>query len=379
MKKALLIAGFCTFNLSACLSSGSDEKNSSSSQNSASSSSVDAASSSSMLDMSSSNLSSSSATSYAVIHSDLPALKRVVGYIPIWRDAQAILDGPNSKILTHVNLSFLNPDDSTMTFTKARADQTWNKIINTLRPRQAAGLKLIASIGGGAAPSWLGHLVKADKREAYADSLINIMEDFKLDGIDIDLEGAIVSDSGNYNAFVKLLADKVHAKNKLVTAAVAGWQKSYYRGDALAKLDFVNLMAYDYTGPWAPKGVGPHSSYARSIADLESFAAKEGVGKDRITLGVPFYAHQFYTEDGVRQGNSESFGNLLGSFPEAVDMDSVGVRGTVGGIYYYNGRPTMRDKTIKAREYGGIMIWELSQDADGDNSLLKVIADHTKP
>lgn len=204
------------------------------------------------------------------------------------------------------------------------------------------------------------------------------MESEGLDGLDVDLEGSLVADTVNYNPFVRLLADKVHAKNKLVTAAVAGWQKSAYSGSALAKLDFINLMAYDYTGPWSPKGVGPHSSYTKAIADLESFAAKDGVGKDRITLGVPFYAHQFYTEDGVKLGNSVTFSDVLDLFPQAMDQDSAGTRNTLDGIYFYNGRPTIRDKTIKAREFGGIMIWEMGQDATGENSLLKVIADHAK-
>lgn len=368
--------------LCSCLNSHSEEKSSSSSSTSSSSADSSALSSSSDLPLSSGEVSSSSSSStpasYAVLSSPQEALKRVVGYVPTYRDAQAITSGPYFNILTHANISFVNPDDTNMNFAKARNSGSWKKTIAALRPHQDQGLKLMASIGGAAAPAWIATLIKPEHREAFVDSLISFMDSEKLDGLDIDLEGTLVSDTVNYNPFVRLLADKVHAKNKLVTAAVAGWQISAYASSSLAKLDFINLMAYDYTGPWAPKGVGPHSSYTRSIADLQNFSAKEGVGKDRITLGVPFYAHQFYTESGVKAGNSVGFGELLDLYPQALDLDSIGTRNTIEGIYFYNGRITIRDKTLKAREYGGIMIWELGQDATGDNSLLKVIAEHAK-
>jgi hypothetical protein len=43
---------------------------------------------------------------------------------------------------------------------------------------------------------------------------------------------------------------------------------------------------------------------------------------------------------------------------------------------YYNGIPTMRQKTHLAMERaGGVMIWQLGGDARGSKSLLKVIND----
>jgi hypothetical protein len=41
---------------------------------------------------------------------------------------------------------------------------------------------------------------------------------------------------------------------------------------------------------------------------------------------------------------------------------------------FYNGIPTMQRKAELARERaGGVMIWELGQDAAGDASLLTVL------
>ena len=41
----------------------------------------------------------------------------------------------------------------------------------------------------------------------------------------------------------------------------------------------------------------------------------------------------------------------------------------------YNGAATIAKKAELAKGYGGIMIWELTQDAKGEKSLLKVISD----
>ena len=42
----------------------------------------------------------------------------------------------------------------------------------------------------------------------------------------------------------------------------------------------------------------------------------------------------------------------------------------------YNGKPTIRKKTrLALKEGAGVMIWEMSQDVQGEHSLLKVIDD----
>jgi GH18 family chitinase len=45
-----------------------------------------------------------------------------------------------------------------------------------------------------------------------------------------------------------------------------------------------------------------------------------------------------------------------------------------GGIVYYNGAATIKAKTTLAlRKAGGVMIWQLLQDATGSYSLLTAI------
>jgi hypothetical protein len=74
-------------------------------------------------------------------------------------------------------------------------------------------------------------------------------------------------------------------------------------------------------------------------------------------IGVPFYG----------KNPATAFKTLLAQDPMAATKDNV------GGIYY-NGIPMLQRKTELAHQRGGgIMIWEISQDATGENSLLSAI------
>jgi hypothetical protein len=45
-------------------------------------------------------------------------------------------------------------------------------------------------------------------------------------------------------------------------------------------------------------------------------------------------------------------------------------------MIYYNGTPTIKLKTIAAKQRGnGVMLWEKGQDANDANSLLKAACD----
>jgi len=63
------------------------------------------------------------------------------------------------------------------------------------------------------------------------------------------------------------------------------------------------------------------------------------------------------------------------SFADAVSKGDEYYNADVCDGIAYNGAVTMAKKAELAKNYGGIMIWELTQDAKGEKSLLKVIND----
>jgi chitinase len=223
-------------------------------------------------------------------------------------------------------------------------------------------VKIMASIGGGGAPKYYPSFLIGEKKTKLINDLVNLAVDNNLDGIDVDLEGALID--ANYESFVIDFAAALRQKNKLITAAIATVYKSQFTDKALAQFDFVNIMSYDRTGPWRPDKPGPHAPYSMAEEDLQYWLETRKIPKEKLTLGVPFYGYGF----GGTAPESMSYKNILRQYPDSVNQDQMHLN---GGMVYYNGLPTIRKKTELAKQkVSGVMIWQLLQDSTGVKSLL---------
>jgi GH18 family chitinase len=203
---------------------------------------------------------------------------------------------------------------------------------------------------------------------------VSVVLRYGLDGVDVDLEGSDIDE--NYEKFVVDLAAALKVHNKLITAAIAIYYKDQFTDKALAQYDFVNVMSYDRTGPWAPEKPGPHSLYEHAVEDLKYFGEIRNIPAAKMTLGVPFYGYGYGPEI-TSPAISMDFGEIVTAFPGAELVDEWTMPD--GKIIYYNGIPTMKQKVMLAREKAsGIMIWQIQGDAEGEKSLLKVINKESK-
>ena len=133
--------------------------------------------------------------------------------------------------------------------------------------------------------------------------------------------------------------------------------------EALNAFDFINIMAYDSTGPWTPDKAEQHSSLQFAKDGINFWHKLQNVPSEKLTLGVPFYGYNF-TYNPV---TSSTFGQIVEAGTQFADQDEI-------GKIYYNGRPTIAQKVEFASENaGGIMIWEIAQDSFTEYSLLDVI------
>jgi chitinase len=284
---------------------------------------------------------------------------RVIGYLP----AFGMRNGGNVNFdfgrINYLNIAFVNPD-STGNFNVSPAIST---IVNAAHAKQT---KVLISIGGGSAPAYYSKLLSDTLRNILISNLVNIAVKYNLDGIDVDLEGERIDK--NYEAFVTGLSAALRPDGKLLTSAVATAYKSRYTDKALAVYDFINIMSYDKTGPWRPQDAGPHAPYDMAVADLDYWTNTRHIAKEKLSLGLPFYGYGF----GTGAPPDINFKNLITQHPGAENADQFVVPG--GGVIYYNGITTIKNKTTLAlQNAGGIMIWQLLGDAEGDNSLLNVI------
>lgn len=285
---------------------------------------------------------------------------RVVGYLPSYRANMNIEYGK----FTHICLAFANPKDDKGTLT-----HTFSNIKSIVDKAHAEDAKVLISIGGGGLSSTIEgyyyHLMKSENRSMLIDSLLNFVEKYDLDGIDMDLEGDLVEVS-DYDDFVIALSQTLKAKNVNweYTAALTTWNAKHISDKAIATFDFINSMSYDDCGPTWGKSGCQHSSFSRAEDDYAYWVNTRKIAKDRFVLGVPFYGIDWNTNEYV------TYSQVLAKYPNEIDKDEAN-----NGTVIYNGKETIRKKTQYALDNGGgVMIWEIGQDAVGnDNSLLNVI------
>ncbi|RAJ83582.1 putative secreted protein (Por secretion system target) [Chitinophaga dinghuensis] len=270
---------------------------------------------------------------------------RVVGYMPSWAGSVSAVQ--YSK-LTHINYAFLLPT----TTGGLQAIDNPSKLQSLVSTAHANNVKVLISVGGwnnGDDSGFESLAANSGYRNTFVNNMINFVNQYNLDGVDIDWEYPDAGASANnYISLMTQLSTEMHNRGKLLTGAVVGTGGASILSSAFALVDFYNLMAYDYNN-------FDHSTYTYASQSV-SYWLGRGLPASKLVLGVPFYGRPTW----------ESFAQLVarGANPYSDVFDNVG----------YNGITTIKQKTNLAFDQGsGIMIWELSQDATGANSLLSAI------
>jgi spore germination protein YaaH len=134
-----------------------------------------------------------------------------------------------------------------------------------------------------------------NNREQLAKDVANAVEQYNLDGVNVDIEGIGHVYRDAHTDFVRLLREYI-PNHKEVSVAVAanpsGWKTGwhgFYDYPGLAKYaDYLMIMAYDESWESPESPIGPVSSlsfFERSI----QYAINQGVPKSKIVAGLPFY------------------------------------------------------------------------------------------
>lgn len=278
---------------------------------------------------------------------------KIVGYLPSW---QGSVNGAQIDKLTHVNYAFLLPNNDG----SLKPIENSSKLQELVSVAHSKNKKVLISVGGwndGDDSAFESIAANASYRTNFANNLNNFVNQYNLDGVDIDWEYPEAGDF--YFETMSAIRNRI-GSGKLLTAAVAATNAggSGVTSNAIEIMDYITLMAYDGDG-----GAG-HSPYSLAQQSLDYWSTKTS-DKAKLILGVPFYARPgWYGYNTLRAGGCSA------------DSDSCWYG---GATQYYTGRPTMRSKIdlMKSKGGGGIMIWELSQDTaiTSSESLLKTIAD----
>jgi chitinase len=284
------------------------------------------------------------------ISSSVNAQFKMVGYLTNWGNLTQDANNVDYTKVTHLNIAFINPDNSG-NLSPTTSLTTVNQTIHN------NNAKVLASLGGAGASSSWPTLMEAANRGAFITKIVNFSKTYNFDGIDMDLEGSFIDN--NYNDFVLALSTALKAEDKLLTAAVATWNGWDIYDNTLAAFDFVNIMSYDKYGTWT--GPGQHASYADAVSDLNYWGVTRGLAKSKLVLGLPNYGYRWESTN-----SSMTIKQIVNAYSRAINQDSIH---TTNGIIYYNGIPTIKQKTALAIDKAsGVMWWTQQFDFASSDS-----------
>jgi chitinase len=289
---------------------------------------------------------------------------RLVGYLPNYEGSYAdFAKTLDFTKMTHLNLIPALPPkchgrctaESDMTFSLGQSDADIDALVTAAH---SAGVKVLVTICNSDNNNHpvLSQFYNAGLSSELAASLDSFVTAHDFDGVDVDVETP--NEMGApYDTFMAALIDNLRPEGKILSAAVAEWIQSQnvMTLDTLHAFDFLNVMVY--------------SNLSDAKTGMEYFSSLDEPAS-QMTLGVPFF--------GCNAAGSicETYATILKAYPNAWKMNEVSGGKLDGGVaLHYVGEATMAKETKLGKQYGGVMIWELAQDASGRHSLLTVIRD----
>ncbi len=264
-------------------------------------------------------------------------------------------------------------------------------------------LKILLSIGGWGAPGFSDAAMTQNSRELLVMSAMGIVEEYSLDGIDIDWEypcirvGGIDGDRRDKENFTLLMKEFRTVFNQggdreYFLSIAAGGDEYFTRCTQMYEvqryLDYVQLMTYDLKGGFTNL-TGHHTGLYSNQVDLFSASAdkaveyfiRAGVPREKLVLGAAFYSREWRKVPDIDHGfnqMAQTVGNYGPPYHTLVD-DYINKNGYVRywdkdakAAYLYNGETfisyddeeSLKCKVnyMKKKHLYGIMYWEYGCD-----------------
>ncbi|GAB6988190.1 hypothetical protein JCM16418A_02400 [Paenibacillus pini] len=330
-------------------------------------------------------------------------------YIPIWKDLKDI--SLKDKNIDIAILAFAKINKTNVYFDLDPAkNEAIKQNIKKLKENNKK-TSFILGIGGYKADGFSDASMDGN-RYFFTESMIALVKELDLDGIDIDWEypafdswnttKARTEDTKNFTNLMKELKEKLDIlprKNKnYYLSFAAGNEDWYFENVEVTKVekyvDFINVMSYDLTGAWSDT-TGYNSNLFKdkqeksktSVDRIINLFIDHDIDPSKLLLGIPAYS---YGWENVKSSPDDHGAFSTG---KPIDINKVDLSyktikekylnkdgfkryydDTAKTAYLYDGSTfiTYEDqealqakiKYIKDKKLAGAMVWEYSQDSD---------------
>lgn len=302
--------------------------------------------------------------------------KVLVAYLTSWSDVM-----PDPNFVTHINYAFGHVTNS---FNGVRIDneERLRSIVELKKVNPA--LIVALSVGGWGSGRFSEMAADENNRKQFAADCRRVVEEFNLDGIDIDWEyptsdmakiSSSPDDPKNFTLLMKDIREAI-GKKKLLTLASSASAKYIDFRAIDPYIDFINIMGYDMGMPPYHHAALFRSEHAGEITSEEAvnLHIAAGVPIHKLVLGVPLYGKGDRKAIGdvnykslERQSKYEVKWDEVAKVPYLVNSE--------GEMIYTYENPkslVLKCEYILSRDLLGVMYWAYDDD-DEAATLIKTV------
>lgn len=173
---------------------------------------------------------------------------------------------------------------------RVAANGNWNdnRLKKAVAAAHAHGKPILFSIGGAGGGGWNSALSNSTTRATAVNNLINFMNQYQFDGIDLDPEESTITGAANsWDDFIDVFALELktkmntgtafydNSKKPILTAAIFNNFNDWARAEPY--LDQINIMSYDQTGTWTKETW--HNNAAQNVKNADGSCSTQDIAE----------------------------------------------------------------------------------------------------
>ncbi|MGE5399594.1 MAG: glycosyl hydrolase family 18 protein [Ignavibacteriales bacterium] len=309
----------------------------------------------------------------------------VFGYLPYW-EYQTERNLIQYDLLSHIALFDFQADAGGGL--KKPSYWPWTDVINKAHSNGTKVIMCVTNFTG----SEINNIITSDaNKKNLITNIKNIIQQYSLDGVNIDFEGLNKADRGALiNGFMSELTNTIHSdfpgKEVSYAGPVINWGGWDLPGLAKA-CDYIFIMGYDFNGSWSTNA-GPSSPLIGGVYNLTTALTTTSFGygavipqySPKLILGVPYFGNRWQVTS--TSPYAKVTRHVASTFfrSEIVNSQTHGLRwdGSSQTAWYYYQQDSLwvqdwfdTDSSINlkynlaaSKGLKGIGMWALGQDGD---------------